>query len=471
MGVHCDFSVTTTTKSTVAAAVPMQGDRLPLSNLDLLLPPLDVNVFFCYKNNEPTDVESGTNNVFKYKVGVLKKALAQALAYFYPYAGEVVMNSAGEPELLCNNRGVEFVEAFADVQLCELDFYNPDRSIEGKLVPRKKGGVLSVQVTELKCGAIVVACAFDHRVSDAYSANMFWVTWSEMAALKPISKPPSFRRSLVEPRSPTQFNSALDDMYIRISSLPPPPKPSESQTVEPLVTRVYYTSAEQLCELQALASKGCEKRASKLQSFSAFLWQLIASHACQMGEENANKVTKMGIVVDGRSRLREGESEKKAKALASYFGNVLSIPYGEETCGSLKDKSLSNMVDLVHDFLDKAITKDHFLDLIDWVEMNRPELAMTRIYCTKEGDGPALVVSSGLPFPVSEVDFGWGKPTFGSYHFPWGGSCGYVMPMPSPSGNGDWIVYMFLSKDQLEFIEAEAPNVFKPFTLDLISNK
>ena len=124
----------------------MQGHRLPLSNLDLLLPPLDVNVFFCYKNNEPTEVKSGTNNVFKYKVGVLKKALAQALAYFYPYAGEVVMNSAGEPELLCNNRGVEFVEAFANVQLCELDFYNPDRSVEGKLVPRKKGGVLSVQV-------------------------------------------------------------------------------------------------------------------------------------------------------------------------------------------------------------------------------------------------------------------------------------------------------------------------------------
>jgi len=124
-----------------------------------------------------------------------------------------------------------------------------------------------------------------------------------MAALRPISKPPSFWRSLVEPRSPIQFNSALDDMYIRISSLPPPPKPSESQTVEPLVTRVYYTSAEQLCELQALASKGCEKRASKLQSFSAFLWQLIASHACQMGEENANKVTKMGIVVDGKHTL------------------------------------------------------------------------------------------------------------------------------------------------------------------------
>jgi len=146
MGGHCNFTVTTTAINTVAAAVPLQDHRLPSSNLDLLLPPVDVNVYFCYKNNEPSEVESGTNNTFKCKVGVLKKALAQALAYFYPYAGEVVMNSAGEPEVLCNNRGVEFVEAFADVQLCELEFYNPDRSIEGKLVPSKKEGILSIQV-------------------------------------------------------------------------------------------------------------------------------------------------------------------------------------------------------------------------------------------------------------------------------------------------------------------------------------
>jgi len=66
---------------------------------------------------------------------------------------------------------------------------------------------------------------------------------------------------------------------------------------------VYYTSAEQLRELQALASKGCKKRPSKLQSFSAFLWQLIASHACHMGKENANMITKMGIVVDGKHAL------------------------------------------------------------------------------------------------------------------------------------------------------------------------
>ncbi|CAI0475015.1 unnamed protein product [Linum tenue] len=56
------------------------------------------------------------------------------------------MSSSGEPELLCNNRGVEFSEAYADVELRELDLYKPDESVGGKLVPRKKDGVLAVQV-------------------------------------------------------------------------------------------------------------------------------------------------------------------------------------------------------------------------------------------------------------------------------------------------------------------------------------
>ncbi|KAF4383563.1 hypothetical protein F8388_014063 [Cannabis sativa] len=55
-------------------------------------------------------------------------------------------------------------------------------------------------VTELKCGGIVVACTFDHRIVDAYSANMFFISWVQMAQSKRLSLRPSFRRSLLNPR-------------------------------------------------------------------------------------------------------------------------------------------------------------------------------------------------------------------------------------------------------------------------------
>ncbi|RVW75016.1 hypothetical protein CK203_053680 [Vitis vinifera] len=50
-------------------------------------------------------------------VRVVKEALAQALVSYYAFASEVVSNSMGELELLCNNRGVDFIEVYADVQL------------------------------------------------------------------------------------------------------------------------------------------------------------------------------------------------------------------------------------------------------------------------------------------------------------------------------------------------------------------
>lgn len=139
------FKVSVSKKEVVAAVLPMQEHWLPLSNLDLLLPPLDVGVFFCYQ--KPTSCSSDGGSSFGSMVGVLKKALAQALVSFYALAAEVVPNSAGEPELLCNNRGVDFTEAFADVELQHLNLYNPDESIQGKLVPTKKHGVLAVQVS------------------------------------------------------------------------------------------------------------------------------------------------------------------------------------------------------------------------------------------------------------------------------------------------------------------------------------
>ncbi|KAL5747051.1 hypothetical protein ACOSP7_024054 [Xanthoceras sorbifolium] len=451
-----EFTVSVSKKEVVAAMLPLQEHWLPLSNLDLLLPPVDVGVFFCYQNT--------TSHGFGTMVGALKMAMAQALVSYYALAGEVVTNSVGEPELLCNNRGVEFFEAYANVELRDLNLYNPDDTIEGKLVPKKKNGVLAVQATELTCGGLVVGCTFDHRVADAYSANMFLVSWAEMAQSKPISQLPSFRRSLLNPRRPGCIDPALDDMYVPISALPPPKQPLEATDHDHLISRIYYVSIDQLDELQLLAtSNGCKR--TKLESFSAFIWKMVA----QCDATNNSKITKMGIVVDGRTRLCQGGNDKYSSLMTSYFGNVLSIPFGGQRVNELVQKPLSWVAEQVHDFLDKAITKDHFLGLIDWVEAHRPEPALAKIYSNGSEDGPAFVVSSGQQFPVSKVDFGWGKPVFGSYHFPWGGDAGYVMPMPSPAGNGDWVVYMHLMKKQLELIETEASHVFKPLTCDFFN--
>ncbi|GMH27128.1 hypothetical protein Nepgr_028971 [Nepenthes gracilis] len=140
-----NFTVDVKKKEVVAAAMPTVEFWLPLSNLDLLMPPLDASMFYCYKSH---GVEEGRaeEEFFSSRVGILKEALAKALVPFYVLAGEIVCSAVGEPEVLCNNRGVEFTVAFADIKLCELNLHRPDESIGGKLVPERKQGVLSVQV-------------------------------------------------------------------------------------------------------------------------------------------------------------------------------------------------------------------------------------------------------------------------------------------------------------------------------------
>ncbi|PIN13875.1 Alcohol O-acetyltransferase [Handroanthus impetiginosus] len=390
-----NFPVTAKWSQVVAAFLPVQEHWLPMSNLDLLLPPLDFGIFLGYKNNGTGKGPSPEN-----MVAVLKKALAQALVSFYTLAGEIVQNRHGEPEILCNNRGLK-----------DIDLYRPDVSVHGKLVPVKMHGVLSVQVTELKYGGLFIGCTFDHRAAGDHTANMFPTAWAEIAQAKPIMRLPSFRRSLLKPRCPPQSHKSLDKLHAPLLPMPPPPSTDDQD------------------------------------------------HLTTATGNDCSKMVKLGIVVDGRTRL-----SGKTTSLESYFGNVLAIPYVEGSVGEIQMMLLKEVADMVHECVAMASTVEHFLLLIDWVEMRRLNSAVVKVYCKDENDEAAVVVSSGQRFPVQELDFGWGKLDFGSYHFPWGGETGYVMPVPSASGNGDWIVDMHLKKRYLDLIETRASHVFRPFS-------
>ena len=169
----------------------------------------------------------------------------------------------------------------------------------------------------------------------------------------------------------------------------------------------------------------------------------------------------MGIVVDGRSRL---------KYMENYFGNVLSLPYATIGTDKLEEMELKEVAEAVHDCIRGAANAEHFRGLVDWVEARRPEPAVARVYCGP-GDGVGevvVVVSSGRRFPVAEVEFGWGKAIFGSYHFPCGGGAGFVLPLPSARGNGDWVVYVHIMRGLVEALEAEAGDVFQHITPEYV---
>ncbi|KAI3744192.1 hypothetical protein L1987_57268 [Smallanthus sonchifolius] len=403
------FTVKVVDKVLVSAEEPWNDHWLPFTNFDLLVPPFDVGSTFFYKKP--------SHGTFPTIVDTLKASLSRALSLYPPMAGQIAWNgAAGENQIHCNNQGVDFIEAEADVELKELNLYNPDECIEDKLMPKKLlRGVLAIQVTKLKCEGIVIGVMVDHRIVDGYSANMFISSWADMTRSKTPSMIPSFGRSYLKPRSPTVYSPLIDNVF---ATFVPPSSPDNGLSEEEddeyvLVNRIYYIKGEQLKRLQLLASEnGC--RTSKLVAFTSFLWKEVALSMEESGKQS--EACNVVVTVDGRRRLSEGDGEEKEKLMASHFGNVLSMPYGSKKPEELKNMSLSDIAIEVQGFLKTATTKEHFLDIIDWVEEQKPLPLISKAFA---GGEMSFSVSAGQRFEtMDQIDFGLGKLTFGSCHVP-----------------------------------------------------
>lgn len=455
------FSVKVTENVVVGAEEPWNDRWLPFTSLDLGIPPIDAASFFCY--NKPSHGSS-----FPTMLNTLKASLSRALTLFYPLAGEIVWNAAaGENQIHCNNQGVDFIHAVADVQLKELNFYNPDESIEGKLIPKKLRGVLAVQVTELKCGGMVIGCMFDHKAADGYSANMFISSWADMARSEIPSMLPSFSSSILKPRSPPTYNSSSIDNIVAVfepSLMPDNDQNHNDGSDDVLINRIYYIEGEQINKIQLLASENGSRR-SKFEAFTSFLWKTVALCMEDLGNHN-QRFCNVAVPVDGRRRLSAGDGEDKEKLMASHFGNVLTLPFRGKSSQELVEMSLSNVATEVHDML-HVIGKDHFLDLIDWAEERRSHQLVLRALVSK---GVTVSVSSGQRFQfMNEMDFGWGKVAFGSCHIPPTRKDCYVLTLPGPiNNNQDWVVYMHMPIKHINYIEAHASHMFNPVNADYL---
>ena len=111
--------------------------------------------------------------------------------------------------------------------------------------------------------------------------------------------------------------------------------------------------------------------------------------------DERHKTCKMGWLVDGRERM-----ERRKNLMSNYIGNVLCLAFGEASLQELKEASISNIANTVHEAISKVNIEDHFLDLIDWIECHRPGLMLAKAVLGHEG--PTLMVSSGQRFPAKK---------------------------------------------------------------------
>ncbi|GKE80224.1 hypothetical protein Tco_1550224, partial [Tanacetum coccineum] len=110
------------------------------------------------------------------------------------------------------------------------------------------------------------------------------------------------------------------------------------------------------------------------------------------------------------------------------------------------DMSLASAANEVHNFLKSAATKEHFIDLIDWVEDQRPKLLISRAFAGSEKT-VSIFVSSRQSHKEGLLCHDYGE----------------------SDEDEDWIVYMHLPKKHLNYIEANASHMFNPLTSDYLN--
>nr|XP_051199896.1 acyl transferase 7-like isoform X4 [Lolium perenne] len=180
-------AVTRVAQRVVAPSAPTPGGELPLSWLDryptqrALIESLHV-----FKGRAAGDYAGES------PVEAIERALAAALVSYYPIAGRLAANDAGELVVDCTGEGVWFVEATACCTLEEVDYLEyPLMVPKDELLPHptypaddplaEDSLILLVQVTKFECGGFVVGFRFSHAVADGPGAAQFMSAMGEIA--------------------------------------------------------------------------------------------------------------------------------------------------------------------------------------------------------------------------------------------------------------------------------------------------
>ncbi|PIN19376.1 benzyl alcohol O-benzoyltransferase [Handroanthus impetiginosus] len=259
-------------------------------------------------------------------VKILRDALAKALVYYYPFAGRIFEGPNKKLMINCNNEGVVFVEADANVKLDQLgDGILPPCPYMEELmcrVPAHSGGIIGcpllfIQITRFFCGGLSLGVLLNHTLADGYGATLFLKTIIELlkGASAP-SIPPVWQRELLSARSPPRITCTHNEFEQLVSD-------NENPEDNFIQASIFFGPKE----IQALRGQLPTYQIpspTRFELITACLWicRTIAL------EPNPNDITRISIIMNARQK-------KEIGLPTGYYGNGIVYPAAVSKAGDL----------------------------------------------------------------------------------------------------------------------------------------
>ncbi|OMO87278.1 Transferase [Corchorus capsularis] len=325
---------------------------------------------------------------------IIREALAQALVYYYPFAGRLREGPNGKLMVDCTGEGTLFVEADADVSLEDFgDPLQPPFPCFDELLyetPNSQGmlnsPLLIIQVTRLKCGGFVFAIRFNHVMSDASGMMQFMFAMAELAQdhHHVPSIFPVWERHFLNARDAPRVTFTHHE-YDQVEA---------TNIITPsanMVQRSFFFGPKEISTLRRLLPNHLRK-CSRFELLAACLWRCRTIAIKPDPEEDV----RMLIMYDVRSKINP-------PLPSGYYGNVVVCPAAITKARKLWQNPLGYAVNLVKK-TKGSVTEEYVKSVADlMVIKGRPHYPLL--------NSCAITDLSRARF--DDVDFGWGKALYG----------------------------------------------------------
>ncbi|MED6199446.1 hypothetical protein PIB30_076048 [Stylosanthes scabra] len=326
----------------------------------------------------------------------LKKSLSHALTHFYPLAGRI---NGDEGFVDCTDDGVPFIET--KVKNCKLAevINNPIPGELNDLVPFKLNNIINiifgVQLNVFDCGGIAIGTCLSHQIADGLSVFKFLNSWASLATKKSNLPNPQFLLSKLFP----PINTSGYD-------------PRSGITMENVVCKLFVFNSsvvETLREKYAMENNGDdndgeEKRTSRVEALFAFIWSRYVAVTRDHKSCYEDKGRRTHIVIHAVNLRPKMEPPLPEDSFGNYYRISMTIPSldEEEKCHGFVKQVRDQIKKIDKEYVRKLQEgKEHLIFLIDSSE---------RILVG--GELVLFSFTSLCRFPLYDVDFGWGKPTW-----------------------------------------------------------